>query len=279
MAGRPIRLFVLLGDPVGHSLSPAMQNAALRALGLEALYIPLAVTEVEVPILMRAVARSGGGGNITIPHKQRAAAALDSATEAVRATGVCNTFWWDPDTGLSGDNTDVEGFRGAAEDLLGTGLRGRRVLLLGAGGAGRAVALACVEARVAALHVWNRTAARAQALVQSLRAPEVASALDDVADAVHARYDLVVNATPLGLAPDDPLPLDLEGAPGGPRVEAVLDLVYGPDDTPWVRVARRLGLRAADGREMLVRQGAASFRRWWGVAPPLQVMRAGVGLS
>lgn len=270
----PTRLFVLLGDPVGHSLSPAMQNAALKALALDGVYVSLAVAEAEVPVVMRAVARSGGGGNVTIPYKGRAAAALDTATEAVRATGACNTFWWDPDGGLCGDNTDVAGFRAAAEALLGEGLQRKRVLLIGAGGAARAVAVACMRAGVAALHVWNRTRARARALVELLAAPEVAWALDDVADAGRA-YDLAVNATPLGLAPGDPPPLDLERAPA---VGAVLDLVYGREDTPWVRAARRLGLRAADGREMLARQGAAAFRRWWGVAPPEHVMRAALGL-
>lgn len=267
------RIFVLLGDPVEHSWSPAFQNAAIGALRLDGVYIALQVTADELPVVMRAHARAGGG-NVTVPHKERAAAELEEPFPAVRATGACNTFWWDEARGLAGDNTDVEGFRLAAESLLPAGLRGRRVLLIGAGGAARAVAVASLEAEVAALHILNRTPARARALLADLGAPAAARVLNDASDAAGVPYDLAVNATPLGFRASDPSPLDLRKA----RVGAVLDLVYGRDDTAWVREARRLGLAAADGREMLVRQGAAAFRRFWGVEPPLDVMRAAVGL-
>lgn len=270
------RLFLLLGDPVAHSLSPEFQNAALRALGFDAVYLALRVDGEAVAAVMRAVGRAGGGGNVTLPHKARAAAALDDATPAVRATGSCNTFWWRDGHGLCGDNTDVEGFRGAAESLLAGPLAGRRVLLLGAGGAARSVAFACLDAGVAALDVFNRAPERARALIAALGAPPNAQATGEIGDLAGRSYDLVVNATPLGLAPGDVLPLDLRR---GATAAAVLDLVYGSEDTPWVREARRLGLPAADGREMLVRQGAASFRRWWGVDPPLDVLRAAVGLG
>jgi shikimate dehydrogenase len=268
------RLFVLLGDPVEHSWSPAFQNAAIAALRLDAVYVALQVTADELPVVMRAHARAGGG-NVTVPHKARAAAALDEPAPAVRATGACNTFFWDDARGLVGDNTDVEGFRLAAESLLPAGLRGRRVLLVGAGGAARAAAVAALAAEVAALHILNRTPARAHALLTDLGSPAAARVAAAPGELAGESYDLVVNATPLGFKATDRPPLDLRKEP---RVAAVLDLVYGRDDTPWVREARRLGLAAADGREMLVRQGAAAFRLWWGVEPPLDVMRAAVGL-
>lgn len=269
------RFLFLLGDPVAHSLSPAFQNAAIESLGLDAVYLAMRVTADELPAVMRAAARAGGG-NVTVPHKEQAAGVLDEASPAVADTGACNTFWWEEARGLCGDNTDVEGFCAAARALLPSGLRGRRVLLLGAGGAARAVAVACLGEAVAALGIVNRTPARAWALHTALGAPAAARVADDAGALAGESYDLAVNATPLGLDPGDPAPLDLRH---GPRVGAVLDLAYAPDDTPWVREARRLGLPAADGREMLVRQGGAAFRRWWNREPPLDVMRAAVGLA
>ena len=275
MARATTRFFFLLGDPVTHSLSPVFQNAALESLGLDGIYLTLRVTAEELPAVMRSAARAGGG-NVTVPHKERAAAALDVASPTVERTGACNTFWWDESRGLCGDNTDVEGFRAAARALLPSGLRGRRVLLLGAGGAARAVAVACLEDEAAAVHLLNRTTERARALKAALGTSATVRVAEDAAAIAAETYDLAVNATPLGWATDDPAPLDLRAPP---RVGAVLDLTYGPTDTPWVREARRRGLPAADGREMLVRQGAAAFRRWWDREPPLDVMRAAVGLE
>lgn len=261
--------FALLGRPVEHSLSPRLHRRAFRELGRDACYVRLDSEGGEVGPLMRALARSGGGGNVTLPHKERAAGVLEAPREAVRSTGACNCFWGDPDGRLAGDNTDVEGFSGAVGELLeGTRpLEGRIVLLLGAGGGARAVAHACLEGRVARVDVLNRTVARARDLAERL-GDERLRVLDDRAS-IAGPYDLVVNATSLGLGAGDPLPLRLTGLEAG----AAFDLVYGNGGTAWTSHAEELGIRALDGREMLVRQAAASLRRWFGEAPPLSTLR------
>lgn len=271
----PERLFVLLGDPVHHSLSPAMHNAAFRALGLDAVYVALRTWDELVGPLMRSVAGGGGGGNVTLPHKGRAATALDHASEAVRATGACNVFWWEQERGLCGDNTDVEAFRRAAEAVLGGPLEGRRVLLLGAGGAARAVAYACIQARAAGVEILNRSTDRARAMIRDLGAPPGLRLVEEPAVVRSEAFDLIVNATSLGLSRQDPLPLD----PGAVSVRAVLDLVYSPEETRFVDAARRVGVAAADGRGMLVEQAVASFRHWFGREPPREVMLRAVGLA
>jgi shikimate dehydrogenase len=269
------RLFALLGDPVSHSLSPRFQNAALRALGLDAVYVALRCAADDVPGLIRGVARAGGGGNVTVPHKAVAAAAVDRPSDAVLRTGACNAFWLE-DGAVHGDNTDVAGVLEAVRALLGRLPAGARVLLLGAGGAASAAVCALADAGAERIVIANRTVERAEALAQRFRAPGVRI---DVAGSVDAlagdHFDLAINSTSLGLKPGDALPLDPD-APG-PVVGAALDLVYAAGETRWVHALRARGLPAADGKEMLVQQGAAAFRRWWGMEPPLDVMRAALG--
>lgn len=252
-----------------HSLSPRFQNAAFRAGGLDAVYLALRCA-ADFDALLLGIARAGGGGNITLPHKTRAAALLDVATPAVEKTGACNTFWHVGGR-LHGDNTDVEGFAAAARSLVGAPA-GARVLVVGAGGAARAAVLALMEARADAVHVLNRSPARARELQQTLDPRGRRVAALEAPDAIRREgYDLVVNATSLGIRADDPAPLDLD-APV--RVGAVLDLTYRDEPTAFVAAARAADIPAADGREMLLQQGAASFRRWFDQEPDLDAMRA-----
>lgn len=263
------RLVALLGDPIDHSLSPVFQNAAIRAAGIPALYVALRCANT-FDGLMLGIARAGGAGNVTIPHKTRAAALLDVATPAVEKTGACNTFWLENDA-IHGDNTDVDGFAAAARSLVGAPA-GARALVLGAGGAARAAVLALLHGRADAVHVLNRSPGRAHALQETLDPSGRKVKVVGSPEAVRREgYDLVVNATPLGLKPDDPAPLDLE-APV--RVGAVLDTTYGAAPSALIAAARTAGIPAADGREMLLQQGAASFRRWFGREPDLEVMRS-----
>lgn len=266
------RLFALLGDPVSHSLSPRFQNAALRALGLDAVYVALRCSADDLPGLLRGIARAGGGGNVTVPHKALAAATVDVPSGAVVRTGACNAFWLE-NGAILGDNTDVAGVREAVRALLGREPAGARVLLLGAGGAASAAVCALADCGVERIVIANRTTDRANVLAERFRAPGVRV---DVAGSVDAlagdTFDLAVNSTSLGLKSADPLPLDAD-APG-PSVGAALDLVYAAEGTRWANAMRARGLPAADGKEMLVQQGAAAFRRWWRMDPPLDVMRA-----
>jgi len=128
------RVFALLGDPVAHSSSPVIQNAALEDLELDGVYVALrAVSPDEMAAFMRGLARAGGGGNVTLPHKEKAATVLDVPSQDVRRTGACNTFW-SQDGKIHGDNTDVQGFARALEAFLGEPPGGYRALVLGAGG-------------------------------------------------------------------------------------------------------------------------------------------------
>ena len=271
------RLFALLGDPVSHSLSPRFQNAALRALGLDAVFVALRCSADALPGLLRGIARAGGGGNVTVPHKALAAATVERPSQAVLRTGACNAYWLE-DGAVHGDNTDVAGALEAVRALLGRPPGGARVLLLGAGGAASAAVCALADAGAERIVIANRTLERALALADRLRTPgvriDVAASVDALAG---ERFDLAINSTSLGLKPADPLPLDPD-APG-PAVGAALDLVYSPAETPWVHAMRARGLPAADGKEMLIGQGAAAFRRWWKMDPPLEVMRAALGAA
>lgn len=271
-AGAGTRVFALVGDPVSHSLSPIFQNAALHALSLDGVYVALRASGDDAPGLIRALARAGGGGNVTVPHKELAARAVARRTAAVEATGACNTFWLDGGE-VWGDNTDVEGVAQAVRALLGRPPAGARVLLIGAGGAARAVAHALADNRAGRIVVLNRSPARAHDLARRLAHRETRVEVVAAADALGAGgFDLAINATSLGLHAGDPLPLDPAVAP---PIGAALDLVYSrTGETPWVRAMRVRGVASADGTEMLLHQGAAAFRRWWGIDPPLDVMRA-----
>jgi shikimate dehydrogenase len=260
------RLLALLGDPVLHSLSPVLHNAALRAKKLDAVYLALRCSTQDLPALLNSIARAGGAGNVTIPHKQIAAATVERATDAVRRTGACNTYWLERGQ-VCGDNTDVEGFLSAIGAAFGD-VAGARVLLLGAGGGARAVLAGLGQLHVDSVQVVARTQSRAEAL-----APVAADSMvrfqagpNDPARA----FDLVVNATPQGIHDGDPLPVSIEQLSPDARV---FDLVYRPGVTAWVRAAHAAGLKAVDGKEMLLQQAAAAFARWWGVEAPLEIMR------
>lgn len=262
------RVLTLLGDPVSHSLSPVIQNAAFQAAGVDGVYVAVRCAADDLMGFMRGLSRAGGGGNITLPHKEKATSVVDVPGEAVRRTGACNTFWGGPDGRVHGDNTDVDGFRRASRDFVGS-LRGMRVLLLGAGGAARATLMALLEEGAREVVLLNRSAERARAVARRIGGSHarVAPLLEELRG---QSFDLAVNATRVGMGPADPSPLDFEVLS---RVGAAMDLVYRAGPTPFVRAAEEFGVRATDGGDMLVQQGAAAFERWWGEPAPLEAMR------
>ena len=268
----------VLGKPVSHSRSPAMQTAALEALGLgdEWSYEAIEVAPADFAGLVRALPGRGFAGvNVTIPHKEAALAVAGDASEAAREIGAANTLSFTGGS-IRADNTDGHGILAA----LPKAPRGRSALVLGAGGSARAVAWALSGAG-ASVDVWNRTQARADQLVRDL-AGAAAEASEDApmlapisSEQVRTSdYQLIVNCTAVGLADDesDPfeaLPLD----PARLHGVALVDLVYGHNDTELVRRARELGADVIDGVEVLIRQGAESLRIWTGKEAPLDVMR------
>ncbi len=259
---------VLLGHPVAQSLSPAFQNAALRAAGLHMPYEALDVPDEALDDTLAALVSSGAAGNVTIPYKERVAARCDVLTPLAKRLGAVNT-WWTDGGKLHGDNTDVGGFDDAVRRLLGEIPRGTKVAVLGAGGSARAVVAAIAEWPACAVAIWSRTLDRSASL-SSLGPVGATTAEEFLADAVRGAA-LVVNTTPIGMR-DEQVPVN----PGTLRQGAAcLDLVYrraGP--TPFVALARAQGRAADDGLPMLVAQGARSWQRWFGdeVAPDREVM-------
>lgn len=266
------RVFALVGDPVDHSLSPRIQNAAMGAAGVNGVYVALRTSVEDLPGFIRGLSRSGGGGNVTLPHKEKAASVVDLAKPAVRRTGACNTYWLENGK-VVGDNTDVDGFGRALREFVIGGAGGARVLLLGAGGAARAGLVALLDAGVDEIRLSNRSVERARNVSRRIGGERV-RVVSDPDELDDEDFDLVVNATRLGLDPDDPVPFDLSRLK---RAGAVMDMVYGDGGTPFTRAAESLGIRATDGREMLVQQAAAAFERWWQVDAPLDAMRAALG--
>ncbi|HEV2758415.1 MAG TPA: shikimate dehydrogenase [Acidimicrobiales bacterium] len=270
-AGANTRLAAVLGFPVRHSLSPAMHNAAFRELGLDWIYLAFEVAPDSVEAAFAGARALGFGGlSVTIPHKTAALDAVDEATAAARAIGAVNTIVFRRDGSLLGDNTDGAGFLASLADE-GFDPNGRMCAVVGGGGAARAVVHALAGAGATEVMVVNRTPERAEsaaALAGAAGRAGKASAL--------GQFDLVVNATPLGLAgPDaDVLPFDshLLG-----RGQLLVDLVPNPAVTPLMRAARDHGARVAGGLGMLVHQGALAFELWTGRPAPVGVMRAAAG--
>ncbi len=256
------RVFAILGQPVAHSLSPSMHNAAFRALGLDAVYIPLSCQPGRVVAAINTLTASGGGGNVTVPHKTEASQALTRPSALVTRVGAANTFWGEGSE-IVGDNTDVAGIIGALDQLEAPP---GPWLLAGTGGGARAVAVAAAE-RGVGIAIRSRASGRRAEFEKWVQTLGLV-----LADSRECR--VMINATPLGLQAGDHLPLSADDAP---EAEVALDLVYAAGATLWVRAMRDHGLRASDGRAMLVEQGAAAFRHWFPAEDaPVEIMRAAV---
>ncbi|HUW09920.1 MAG TPA: shikimate dehydrogenase [Anaerolineae bacterium] len=272
------RLLGIMGWPVEHTLSPAMHNSAFAALGLNWSYLPLPVPPANLQIALSGLVALGfRGANVTVPHKEAVMQHLDATTAAAQAIGAVNTIVVGEDGRMMGDNTDCFGFLASLNEA-GFDPRGRRVLVLGAGGAARAVvyALAGSGARVVVL---NRTLASAAALVLFLSFAVPAGALSarpltsDVLAEEAAQADLLVNATTVGMWPDDNSSLWPDTLPFPPSLVAC-DLVYRPRETKLLHQARQAGALTIEGVEMLVQQGALAFEMWTDHQAPLEVMRS-----
>ena len=256
---------VLIGHPVAQSLSPVMHNAALEAAGLTIRYEAIDVAPEDVAGVLGGLARENSAGNVTFPYKKAAMSAMGSYSEVAQIAGAVNTFWSDGSGSLEGDNTDVSGFDAAVVELLGGMPEGARVAVLGAGGAAGAILTAIDAWPGATASVHARDLARAVAM--RMRHSVVVRACS-MRDPCLADADLVVNATPIGMGTDE-LPEELERL--APHA-VVFDLVYGPNETAFVRTARERGHTASDGLRMLLHQGVAAFERWFAAPPDQAVM-------
>jgi shikimate dehydrogenase len=269
--GRP-RVAGVIGHPIGHSLSPAIHNAAFRACGLDWTYAAFDVPAGSGGDAVRAVRALGLVGlSVTMPLKEEAAAAVDRLVGDAAALSAVNTVSLDPGGALVGESTDGGGFIDSLADH-GVELAGRRAVVFGAGGAARAVVLALAGAEAGSIVVVNRRLERAEAAA-ALGGPGAwAVATGDLTEDVVAAADLVVNATPLGMAGTGAA-LESVVDPGWlGRRHTVVDLVYRPLETALLRAAAERGARPVDGLGMLVHQAARQFRRWTALDPPVEVM-------
>lgn len=252
----------VIGHPVSHSRSPAIQNAALRELGLaEWRYEAIDAAPEEFAAKVRELAAGEfAGANVTVPHKGAALALADEASEASRQIGAANTLVFAGGK-IEAHNTDADGLLASLPDPP----RARRALVLGAGGAARAV-LWALRWEGAEVEVWNRTAEKAEAICAELGGA--------VASGAQYEYDLIINTTAAGMKGEDPfehLPLRRHGFV---ESQTVVDMVYGDSPSPILAAAEAAGATTVDGLEILVQQGARSLEIWTGREPDLDVMRA-----
>jgi shikimate dehydrogenase len=262
-----VRRLAVLGYPVSHSRSPAMQSAALAELGLADGWSYEAIEVAPDAFEGRVQAMRGEGfvgANVTVPHKGAALSLADELSETAREIGAANTlvFGGGAETEIRAENTDAEGFLRSLPALP----AGRRTLVLGAGGAARAVVWALLR-EGAEVAVWNRTELRSRHLCEELGG-------EVVAEPDQGAYELIVNTTAVGLAGEDPFAeLPLSAARFSPQ-QTVVDMVYGGEPTALLWAAEAAGATTVDGIEILVQQGALSLELWTDRPAPLDTMRA-----
>ncbi len=267
------KVLAVFGCPVEHSLSPAMHNAAIRALGLDYVYVPFRVEPDELPQAVAGLrSMRFAGVNLTIPLKERAVDLVDELSDEAARIGAVNTLWF-REGRLVGDSTDGPGFLRSLESAV-EGIP-ESALILGAGGSARAVCHA-LAGRGVTLAIANRTMARAESLAGELPGDgvRVVPWTDDDLRSACAEVGLVVNCTSVGMTPNiggSPLP------PGCLKTgQLIYDLIYSPPETRLLKEARECGAVAMNGVLMLVHQGACSFELWTGVRPPMDVMERAV---
>ena len=262
----------LLGQPVAHSLSPALHNAAFTALGIDATYAALEVTLEDLPRVVEGLrATECYGANVTAPHKQAVMSLLDDVREEALALGAVNTIV-NREGVLSGGNTDAEGL---ARWMRQSGIQpsGGSAVVLGAGGAARSAVWALAELGATSIVVLNRTVERAEALVTGLR-PRLRATdlmwgdLREAAEPAPGPWQVIVNATSMGHHGSAPTVHPSWYSPDSVAIE----LAYNPPETGFMVAARSAGARAENGLGMLLHQAALAFERWTGQVPPMDVL-------
>jgi len=271
------RMLGVVGDPVNHSLSPAIQNAALEHFEMNFRYLAFPVPKDRLKRMVEAIRLFQMPGlNVTLPHKERIVAMLDSVETQAKRIGAVNTVV-NRDGTLIGDNTDYYGFEETLRRLQLPKVE--TAILFGAGGAARAVLAVLVDRGFREINVVCRRPARGRKMVGDLDAKKVAHVAPwDRREKVEG--ELLINATSLGIRARDPLPASARMVR---HARGVIDLVVRPRGTRWLALARSYGVPAEEGSNMLIAQGRESFRLWFGKRPPFPVMQralrraAGVG--
>lgn len=264
----------LFGYPVEHSLSPAMHNAAFEHLNLDYCYVTFSVRPDLLGDAVKAIrALSLSGVNVTVPHKENVIPFLDEISEEASFIGAVNTIKNDNGK-LTGYNTDGKGFMQSLSES-GIDIRGKKILIVGAGGASRAIGYyLCKEA--SEVHLFDVDDKKANSLKEHLNKLKwnvsLAGARSVKDKDFFSGIDIIINATPLGLKPDDPMPVDITLIKNS---HVVCDLIY--KETPLLREANKIGCKTMDGLGMLLWQGVFAFEIWTGIIPPVEVMRQAIG--
>jgi len=270
------KLLGVIGDPVTHSLSPVMHNAALTEMGSDFVYVAFPVVAEGLKAAIAGFAAIGVQGfNVTIPHKQAIMPLLQAISEDAQAIGAVNTVWR-TDQGWSGTNTDVFGFMAPLQSLK--DWTGKTAVVLGNGGAARAVVAGCTRLGFQQIQGFGRSPQKLEAFLQSwsnspLQPPLAVHLWQDVGKILpHA--DLIVNTTPVGMhGTGAETPLDAGLLAQASATAVAYDLIYTPRPTRFLQLASQQGLTTIDGTEMLVQQGAAALKIWVNRDVPVDTMR------
>lgn len=271
------KVYAVLGHPISHSLSPVMHNAAFKALGIEAVYVAFDVAPANLSEVLNSMHHMGFGGvNLTIPLKETAYAILNNMDDSARSLGSVNTIEFGQNY-MRGYSTDGYGFLTAIKEEFGIGIMsGLSFFILGAGGAGRAVAITIAKEGTQSITITDIIQERAEKVAKEImnvyncNVQVVASSRDDMINAIRT-VDIIVQATPVGMKPDDKPLLSSDAFKRG---QMLFDLVYHLKETGIMREAQKTGVKVANGLSMLLHQGARSFAIWTGREPPLSVMRS-----
>jgi shikimate dehydrogenase len=269
------KILGIIGNPVRHSLSPVMQNAALRASGLNYIYVPFEVLPESLGAAVTGIKALGVAGfNVTIPFKSRIMQYLDELDDSADVAGAVNTVKNDCGR-LIGYNTDGDGLIRSFANEFEFNVRGASIALIGAGGAARGAVAALCRAGAGRIIIVNRTHERASELAafMALRFPDTElSAVSEFKELEYclAKIDVLVNTTSLGMNGESLPFLRLSSLP---RTARVYDMVYAPPVTPLLQEAGGLGLKGANGLGMLAAQGELAFAIWTGITPPVGLMK------
>ncbi len=268
--GPDTRIAAVIGDPVSHSLSPRLHNAAFAALELDWMYVACHVPEGHGADAVEDMRTLGFKGlSVTMPHKAAVASAVDGLSATAAKLGVVNCVRVE-DEQLIGENTDGIGLLNSIRAQMAIEVEDLRVVIVGAGGAARSVALTMVE-NGSTVGIYNRTNSSAVQVVEIVGGTSSVVQQNAIRDA-----ELIINATPLGMAANDPMPFDVDLLRDG---QSVVDLIYKPAKTTLLKEAEARGLQTLNGLGMLLYQAGEQFRLWTGQQPPIRAMAESVGMS
>lgn len=266
------KLTGIIGNPVEHSLSPAIQNSAFESSKMDWIYVPLPVLDRQIPIAMQAVKSFFKGINVTMPYKQDVIPFMDEVSSYAKLVGAVNTIKVEEER-LVGFNTDGRGFLHALEQELKFSAEDKKIALIGAGGAARSIATILALSKMKKIIIINRNSEKAENLGESIVKNfkdidvDILSLNENLPKSI-SECDLIINATPVGMQNDE-IPIDMSFVKKG---QFVVDIIY-QRETEFLKKSKKLGAKTMSGKSMLIYQGAASFEIWTQRSAPVEIMK------